>query len=209
MRRNGCDSALQAASRGWLHRLSVGLCIVLLAACGGPGSVKPTVKIGLSAPFEGLHRDLGYAALHAVQLAVRERNARGGVGQRYLVELVALNDDSDATKAVEQARKMAVDPGILGVLGGWSSETAAAAAEYELLGLVCLTPGIDISELPSLIPAETDFAARYRVQSGGTEPSPAAVWAYAAANRLLDAMEAAILSDGHPSRSGVQTAIGH
>ena len=61
-------------------------CCLLLVACVFPGSVKPTVKIGLSAPFEGLHRDLGYEALHAVRLAVRQRNEAGGIGGSYLIE---------------------------------------------------------------------------------------------------------------------------
>ena len=56
-------------------------CDLLLATCAFPGSVQPTVKIGLSAPFEGLYRDLGYEVLPAVRLAVRERNAAGGVGR--------------------------------------------------------------------------------------------------------------------------------
>ena len=94
---------------GWMSAL-------LVTACAFPGAVKPTVKLGLSAPFEGLYRGLGYEVLHAVQLAVRERNAAGGVDQRFLVEVVALNDYDEADRAVEQARKMTVDPGVLGVL---------------------------------------------------------------------------------------------
>ena len=94
MRRSGLGSARPLAERRVSRMVScavwAGLCSLLLAACSLSGSVKPTVKIGLAAPFEGLYRDLGYEALHAVRLAVRERNAEGGVGQCYLVELVAL-----------------------------------------------------------------------------------------------------------------------
>jgi ABC-type branched-subunit amino acid transport system substrate-binding protein len=169
--------------------------------------VKPTVKIGLSAPFEGLDRDLGYEVLHAVRLAVRERNADGGVGQRYLVEFVALNDHNEAEKAVEQARKMAVDPGVLGVLGGWSQETMQAVSEYEQLGLAFLVPDVDIIQSGPLTSADTDFAARYGTLSSGAPPGSAAVWAYSAANRLLDAIDAATLSEGRPTRSGVQGAL--
>ena len=215
MRRNGFGPARPSAargarpvSRGLLHGLGVGLCIVLLAACSGPGSVKPTVKIGLSAPFEGLHRDLGYEALHAVQLAVRERNTNGGVGQRYLVELVALNDLNESGKAVEQARKMAVDPGVLGVLGGLAQETALAASEYERLGLTFLVPHVDITVSGPPALADAGFAEHYAELSGGAAPGLAAVWAYSAANRLLDAVDAASHSDGPPTRSDVQSAMG-
>jgi hypothetical protein len=211
MHRSGFGSAGSLAARRVSRMVSyavwAGLCALLLAACNLPGSVKPTIKIGLSAPFEGLHRDLGYEALHAVRMAVRERNADGGVAQRYLVELVALNDLNEADKAVEQARKMAVDPGVLGVLGGWSQEIDGATSEYEQLGLTFLTPEVDIILSRSLTSVDADFAARYAIQSGEAVPGPAAVWAYSAANRLMDAMDAATHSDGHPTRSGVQGAI--
>ena len=121
---------------------------LLLSSCAFPGSVEPAVKIGLCAPFEGLYRDLGYEVLYATRLAVRERNAMGGVAGRYLVELVALNDFNEPQEAAQQAREMAVDPGVLGVIGGWSGETARQSApEYGRLGLSFLAPGGDQAAL--------------------------------------------------------------
>jgi hypothetical protein len=170
--------------------------------------VKPTVKIGLSAPFEGLHRDLGYEALHAVRLAVRQRNEAGGIGGRYLVELVALNDFNQAGEAIVQAHKMAVDASVMGVLGGWSPATAKAAApEYERLGVAFLSPEADLINEPPLVSLETGLAADYGALSGGVPPGPAAVWAYSEANRLLDALEAATQHEGQPSRTGVREAL--
>jgi hypothetical protein len=182
--------------------------VALLAACRFPGSVKPTVKVGLSAPFEGLHRDLGYEVLHAVRLAVHQRNAMGGVGEQYLVEFVALNDFGEAEAAVEQARKMAVDPGVLGVLGGLSPEAARAAApEYARQGLAFLMPEISVIESEQSLPHETSFSSEYEGLSGGVPPGPAAAWAYSEANRLLDALDAAIQTDGMPTRFGVRKAL--
>jgi len=183
------------------------VCAFLVTACAFPGSVKPTVKIGLSAPFEGLYRDLGYEVLHAVRLAVRERNAGVGVGQRYPVEVVALNDYNEADRAVEQARKMAVDPGVMGVLGGWSQETREVTRQYELLGLAFLAPDVDITQLEFVYEADPGFAARYAEQSSGVAPGHAAAWAYTAANQLLDAMEESAILDGHPTRSRVREVM--
>lgn len=183
--------------------------VVLLAACSFPGSVKPTVKVGLSAPFEGLYRDLGYEVLHAVRLAVRQRNETGGVGERYLVEFVALNDFGEAEAAVEQARKMAVDPGVLGVLGGLSPEAARAAVpEYARLELAFLLPEISFIESEQSLAFEVDFTSEYEELSGGVPPGPAAVWAYLEANRLLDALDAATQAEGMPTRLGVHEALG-
>lgn len=212
MRRNESGSPRTRVARSAWHFLSravcVGLCVLLLSACCEPGSTNPTVKIGLSAPFEGLYRELGYEALYAVRLAVRERNAEGGVGQCYLVELVALNDLNEAETAVEQARKMAVDPAVLAVLGGLSAETARAAPEYERLGLVFLTPSAGMNWVGSSGTADVGFSDRYGSLSGGAAPGPAAVWAYATANRILDVMDSVARSRGQLTRSDVQNAIG-
>jgi branched-chain amino acid transport system substrate-binding protein len=119
-----------------------------LGSCSFPGSVKPTVKIGLAAPFEGLYRDQGYEVLHAVRLAVRNRNEAGGVSGRHLVELVALNDFNEVEESRLQAGEMAADPGVLVVLGGWLPETAKAAApEYRRKNLAFLAPGVDWTAL--------------------------------------------------------------
>jgi branched-chain amino acid transport system substrate-binding protein len=91
------------------------------------------------APFEGAYRHLGYDVLYAVKLAVRERNAMGGVGG-YMVELVALDDENDPAQASLQARKMIVDSDVMGVIGHFSDETALAALdEYHRAGLVLIT----------------------------------------------------------------------
>ncbi len=131
--------------------LSLGVLLLLgglLGGCAGPsarlraglGSTQPVVKIGLVAPFEGLHRYLGYDVLYAVKLAVRERNAAGGVSG-YMVELVALDDGNDPAQSPLQAREMAVDPDVMGVIGPFSDETALAALdEYHSAGLALITP---------------------------------------------------------------------
>jgi branched-chain amino acid transport system substrate-binding protein len=73
--------------------------------------------------------------LYAVKLAIRERNASGGVAG-YMVELVALNDDNEPAVAAQRAQEMAVDPDVVGVIGHFSSPTTLAALEeYQRAGL--------------------------------------------------------------------------
>jgi ABC-type branched-subunit amino acid transport system substrate-binding protein len=102
--------------------------ILFLSACAGVelDTVSPTMKIGLVAPFEGLHRPLGYEALFAVKLALQERNLKGGING-YQVELVALNDFDDPAEAKTQAKVLTADPDVLGVVGHLSSATTLAA----------------------------------------------------------------------------------
>jgi len=183
--------------------VAVAICLLLAACCAG--SLPSTVKVGLSAPFEGSDRDLGYEVLHAVRLAVRERNEVGGAGG-YLVEMVALNDFNEGPQAVVQAQKMAVDPGVLAVVGGWTATTAAAAApEYERLGLAFLAPDVEFA--PGLPPVDAPFAADYEALSGGASPGPAAAWAYQATQRLLDAIEAAGRGRERPTRDAVSVGL--
>ena len=105
-----------------------------------PHGTRPVIKIGLVAPFEGRYRSLGYEALYAVKLAVRERNAAGGVAG-HMVELVALDDGDDAEASSVQALKFGVDERVMGVVGPFSQAAAQAAAPvYQDLGLPAITP---------------------------------------------------------------------
>lgn len=113
-----------------------GLALPRLVSYGAP----PMVKIGLIAPFEGLYRATGYEVLFAVKLALQERNGGQGLGG-YRVELVALNDFNEPTEAAKQARALAADPDIVGVIGHLSSEaTRAALPVYREAELAVVIP---------------------------------------------------------------------
>jgi branched-chain amino acid transport system substrate-binding protein len=116
------------------------LALLALLALAGCTAAPRTLKIGLVAPFEGLHRPLGYQALFGVKLAVQEWNARGGING-YRIELVALNDFDDPAEAAVQAHSLLADPDVLGVVGHLSAHaTAAAAPFYQQGGLALAAP---------------------------------------------------------------------
>lgn len=118
------------------------LCALLLAGCRFPGQVRPVVKVGLVAPFEGRYRYVGYDVIYAVRLAVREVNAAGGIGG-YSVELVAYDDGADPEMAVTQALKLGVDPDVMAVIGHFGDETTLAALDsYTSAGLPLVAPGV-------------------------------------------------------------------
>ena len=105
------------------------LLLAFLPACSA--STAPVVKVGLVAPFEGRYRAIGYEAIYAARLAIREINSAGGVsGVR--VELLALDDSGDPVMAIEQARKLALDPQVLAVIGHYRPDATGAA-----LGAYC------------------------------------------------------------------------
>jgi len=121
-------------------RSGLGLAVVLcmLSACFLPAEQPVIVKIGLVAPFEGTFRYIGYDAIYAARLAVREINAAGGVGGRML-ELVAYDDRADVEMAMASARSLDVDPDVVAVIGHYRQTTTAAAGEiYASAGIPLL-----------------------------------------------------------------------
>ena len=124
--------------------LGIGCCLSV-SACD---STAPVIKFGLVAPFEGRYRPVGYDAIYAARLAVRERNAAGGVGG-YRVELVAYDDGGDAQAAVERARQLALDPQVVAVIGHCRTETTRAAWDiYAREALPLVAPIIPADALP-------------------------------------------------------------
>jgi ABC-type branched-subunit amino acid transport system substrate-binding protein len=159
--------------------------VLLLTACHFPGAVRPTLKIGLVAPFEGRYRYVGYDVIYAVRLALREANAAGGVGG-YSVELVAYDDGGDPAMAFEQARKLAVDPQVVAAIGHFrEATTAAALGGYAESGIPLVAPAVFD---PSLTQGE---ATVYRLGPTGA----------GLAGALLERVEGgsvALVSDGGP-----------
>lgn len=102
----------------------ISLLLLLLTACGG---VRPVIKVGLVAPFEGQFRPVGYDAIYAARLAVREINGQGGIGN-YRVALVALDDGGNPELAQQVAASLVIDPAVMIVVGHWLTATNAIVA---------------------------------------------------------------------------------
>jgi ABC-type branched-subunit amino acid transport system substrate-binding protein len=133
--------------------------LIFVSACG---STHPVIKFGLVAPFEGRYRPIGYDAIYAARLAVRERNASGGVGG-YRVELVAYDDGGDAPSAVERARQLALDPQVVAVIGHFRVDTSRAAWNvYAREALPLIAPAIPADALPDSPCTGCSFPAAFR-----------------------------------------------
>jgi ABC-type branched-subunit amino acid transport system substrate-binding protein len=178
---------------------------LLLSACA---SVKPVVKVGLVAPFEGRDRAIGYDAVYAARLAVRQANAAGGIGG-YRVALVALDDRGDPELAAQTAAALAVDSDVVAVVGHYRPETTAAATEvYATAGLPLLpagAPPFAASDPAALPPA---FVAAYEgVTPFDETPGPYAGPTYDAFALLWAALAQAEETGGDITRATVQEAL--
>ena len=98
----------------------LGTALLLLAACS---DVRPVAKIGLIAPFEGLYRRTGYAALEQTRAAL----AGATRSQPALIPL-ALDDSAHWPRSLRAAQKLLVDPTVRAIVGPLAPAQGAAAA---------------------------------------------------------------------------------
>ena len=89
-----------------------------------------SLKMGAVVPLTGRYGAGGAQIRAGYEFAVEHLNATGGVlvgGVKMPVELVLLDDESDATKTVARLETLAAQ-GVVGYLGGFGSDLHAAAA---------------------------------------------------------------------------------
>ena len=101
---------------------------------------KDPIHIGLSTPITGSQAENGVGTQAAVEIAVEEINAAGGINGRP-VELVIQDSKSDPTQAAQIATMFTEDETILAEIGDFASGACMAAAPiYEEAGMVQLSP---------------------------------------------------------------------
>ncbi len=108
--------------------------IVLLLAVGlgaWPAvAAAQTIKVGAVVPLTGRYAALGAQVRPGYEIAIEDINKDGGVtvaGKKMPIELILLDDESDATKTVARLETLAAQ-GVVAYLGGAGSDLHAAAA---------------------------------------------------------------------------------
>ncbi len=205
------------------------LAVFLLTAC--TASTQPVIKIGLVAPFEGRYRPIGYEAIYAARLAIREINARGGINGRR-IELVALDDRGEPEKAVTAARQLVLDPQVVAVVGHLRPDSSSAAMRIYCdarLPVIIIESAVNACEGafvqgsaprerwpedqlvfvgnvpdPNGLPAAQEFVKNYNAMPiDGTRAGPIALQVYDTLSLLFAAIDRAAPID----RAGVQAAL--
>lgn len=139
-------------------------------------------RIGLVAPFEGLYRQTGYAALGSLRQQVNTLNGRlAGSGVQF--QVWAVDDGNDPQLAARRAQELVADPLVLAVVGHYTPETGAAAAPtYADAGLVLVSPvaiaGTDSGQATTLSASPPPQALLQALQpaSGGIFAGDAPLW---------------------------------
>jgi branched-chain amino acid transport system substrate-binding protein len=110
-------------------RVASAILLLLLALWPAPASAQ-TVRLGAVVPLTGRYGGGGAQVRAGYELAVEHLNAAGGVavgGKKLPLELVLLDDESDATKTVSRLETLAAQE-VVAYLGGFGSDLHAAAA---------------------------------------------------------------------------------
>jgi branched-chain amino acid transport system substrate-binding protein len=111
-----------------MRRLAL-LTLTLLALWPFPAFAQ-SIKVGAVVPLTGRYGGGGAQVRAGYELAVEQINAGGGVtvaGKKMPLELVLLDDESDATKTVSRMETLAAQ-GVVAYLGGFASDLHAAAS---------------------------------------------------------------------------------
>ncbi len=131
------------------RRASLFLLLILLLAACLPAPTPPVLKIGLVAPFEGRYREIGYDAIYAARLAIRQINAQGGVGG-YKLMLVAFDDSGTAEGARGAARSLLLDDAVIAIIGHYRQGSSAAAQPlYVEGGMPFVVIGATLPPMPT------------------------------------------------------------
>ena len=105
------------------------------AAPAGAQLAGTTIRIGVGGPLTGGAATFGVEMKQAVELAVEEKNAAGGILGATVVA-VTVDDEASTEKGQAIARRLCDDPVVLGVVGHVNSNVSIAASTiYDACGL--------------------------------------------------------------------------
>ena len=111
-------------------------------------SMRPVVKIGLLAPFEGLHRESGYEALAAMRAALADYPL-----DEFEALPLALDTSADPVQARRAAAKLLRDDAVATVVGPLQARQVFAVAE--------IMAAADVDWRPPTAPATADAARAF------------------------------------------------
>ncbi len=120
------------------------LILVALTACGGDsGSSSTELFIASANPMTGDSAQFGDMKVKAIELALDEVNAAGGIDGKQ-VKLLVGDDTGNPKEAPNVAQKFSGDNKVLAVIGHWNSScTLAARGIYEAAGIPVITDSVN------------------------------------------------------------------
>jgi branched-chain amino acid transport system substrate-binding protein len=117
--------------------VAVVMMVSLFAGCAGGGG---EIKIGAIQPISGKVSAYGTQSRDAINLAIKEINAKGGVLGKKLVSVVE-DDEANAEKAKNAFTKLVTKDKVVGIIGALTSNCSLAInTEAQARKVVMITP---------------------------------------------------------------------
>ncbi|MEE9418644.1 MAG: ABC transporter substrate-binding protein [Desulfatiglandaceae bacterium] len=153
-------AALRTGKRGKIFLLETLIFLLIFAMTTGVALAQQPIKIGVAFGLTGLWSDWCKRDLIAVEMAMEEINAAGGVNGMPLKPVIydTASKPSEATRVV---RKLATDDKVLAILGPFSSsECEVAFPVGNRIGIVMIAQA---SSKPGVAAANRPYAFRNKV----------------------------------------------
>lgn len=128
-----------------LSAARVVFCLLISLFLLSCSSMRPVVKIGLLAPFEGLHRESGYEALSAMRAALADYPL-----DEFEALPLALDTSADPAQARRAAAKLLRDGSVAAVIGPLQMRQVFAVAD--------IMAASDVDWRPPTVPATAETA---------------------------------------------------
>lgn len=126
------------------------LSVLALSACGGAAEESNVIKIGTIAPTTGQVAVYGQAVDTAVRLAVKDKNAAGGLLEKE-IELIGYDNKGDITESVNAFNRLVDNDGIDVFIGAVISSTtltlAPLAVETEIPMISATATNLEITPI--------------------------------------------------------------
>jgi len=130
--------------RGIIGGLAV-MVVAIIVVCYSFFEKKSDIIIASANPMSGSSAQFGDMKVKAMQLAVDEVNAKGGIAGRK-IKLQVEDDASDAKVAHSVAERLALDKNVIAVIGHWNSAaTLAARNVYNGAEIPVITDSVNLS----------------------------------------------------------------
>src|SRR5262249_29099519 len=155
----------------WIASLLMVLALAVTATPAHAQLAGQTIAIAVAGPLTGGAAALGTEQKQAVEMAVDERNAAGGILGAPIV-LVAADDKADGAEGKAVAQRFCDDPRVLGVVGHVNSGvTVEASNVYKACRLSMLTA---MSSTPEVTDRGLDNVFRLTNRNDNKGPAIAA-----------------------------------
>lgn len=115
-----------------------------------PSGTTTKLKLAAIIPITGNNMQYGISYKNALQMAVDDFNAAGGLNGQE-IELVIHDDKGDQTEAINVAYKVIDDPDVFAVVGSFGSAVSMAIAPvFEEAGIPFLSPNTSHVDFPGM-----------------------------------------------------------